>query len=308
VALYFISHPDCMQHLTPAHHPERPERLSAIDDQLLTSGMGALLHHREAPQATREQLLRIHSARYLDELARASPSAGRMSCLDGGDTYISEHSLEAASRAAGAVVLGVDLAMSQTGSAAFCSVRPPGHHATRDQAMGFCLYNNVAVGTAHALAAHGLERVAIADFDVHHGNGTDDIFLHEPRVLFCSTFQHPYYPHEGAEPRAGAPRVNVPLPAGTGGKAFRQAVRERWLPALEDFRPQLVLISAGFDGHLEDEMAGFGLVEADYAWVTTELRAIAERHAGGRIVSTLEGGYALSALGRSVVAHLKALL
>jgi acetoin utilization deacetylase AcuC-like enzyme len=308
MALYFISHPDCLQHLTPAHHPERPKRLSAINDQLITSGVDSWVHHREAPRVTREQLLRVHSAAYLDELSREVPAGGGAVCVDGGDTFMSEHSLEAASRAAGAVVMGVDLVMSEPGSAAFCSVRPPGHHATRDRAMGFCLYNNIAVGAAHGLHAHGLKRVAIVDFDVHHGNGTDDIFLHEPRVLFCSTFQHPFYPHEGAEARDGAPRVNVPLPAGTRGEAFRAAVRERWLPALDAFRPQLLLISAGFDGHLEDDMAGLGLFEADYEWVTRELRALAERHAEGRIVSTLEGGYALSALGRSVVAHLKALL
>lgn len=307
MSVYFISHPDCLRHLVPPHHPECPERLSAIDDQLLSSGVGSLLHHRDAPHVTREQLLRVHSAEYLDELAGERPGPGSVVCLDGGDTFISEGSLDAASRAAGAVVLGVDLVMERSGDAAFCSVRPPGHHAGRDRAMGFCVYNNVAVGAAHAIEAHGLERVAIADFDVHHGNGTDDIFLEEPRVLLCSTFQHPYYPHEGAE-RKGPLRVNVPLPAGTRGAAFRAAVRERWLPALELFRPQLLLVSAGFDGHLEDDMAGFGLVEADYEWVTRELKGIAERHARGRIVSTLEGGYALSALGRSVVAHLKALL
>ena len=308
MTVYFISHPVCMEHLTPAYHPERPERLSAIDDQLLTSGVGSLLHYREAPQATREQLLRVHSASYVDALSRAAPSAGKPVCLDGGDTYMSEHSLEAALRAAGAVVSAVDLVMDGEDNAAFCSVRPPGHHATRDQAMGFCLYNNIAVGAAHALDAHGLERVAIADFDVHHGDGTDDMFLHEPRVLFCSTFQHPFYPYQGAERRSGVRRVNVPLRAGTGGEAFRAAVREHWLPALDAFRPQLVMISAGFDAHLEDDMAGFGLVEDDYAWVTRKLKGIAERHARGRIVSALEGGYALSALGRSVVAHLKALL
>ncbi len=308
MSLYFISHPACLEHHTPAHHPERPERLSAIDDQLITSGLGMWLDHREAPRVTREQLLRVHDGAYLDELAGLRPGPDETLCIDGGDTYVSAGSLEAASRAAGAVVHGVDLVMGDARNVAFCSVRPPGHHAGRDQAMGFCLYNNIAVGAAHALEAHGLERVAIADFDVHHGNGTDDIFLHEPRVLLCSTFQHPYYPHAGAEDRHGAPRVNVPLPAGTRGAAYRAAVSDRWLPALDAFRPQLLLISAGFDGHLEDDMAGFALVEADYEWVTRELRGIAERHAGGRIVSVLEGGYALSALGRSVVAHLKALL
>jgi len=307
MSVYFISHPDCQEHQVPSHHPECPERLSAIGDQLIASGVDPWLVHRDAPLASREQLLRVHSAEYLDELQAQQPGPGDMACVDGGDTFIGEHSLRAATRAAGAVVLGVDLVMEGRGDAAFCSVRPPGHHATRDRAMGFCLYNNIAVGAAHALQAHGLERVAIVDFDVHHGNGTDDIFLQEPRVLFCSSFQHPFYPHEGTEDRGGR-RVNVPLPAGTRGEAFREAVRGQWLPALEGFSPQLILISAGFDGHLEDDMAGFGLVEADYEWVSAELRAVAQRHCEGRIVSSLEGGYALSALGRSVVAHLKALL
>jgi len=217
------------------------------------------------------------------------------------------HSLTAARHAAGAVVLATDLVATGECRTAFCAVRPPGHHAERNRAMGFCLFNNVAVGAAHALATHGVERVAIVDFDVHHGNGTEDIFSADPRVLMVSTFQHPLYPYSGLDHPA-ANMVNVPLAAGTGGAEFRDAVRDRWLPALERHRPEIVYVSAGFDAHREDPLAGLKLVEADYAWVTRELVALAAKHAKGRIVSTLEGGYGLSALGRSVAEHIRELI
>jgi acetoin utilization deacetylase AcuC-like enzyme len=223
------------------------------------------------------------------------------------DTALNPHTLTAARHAAGAVVLGVDLVLKKECATAFCAVRPPGHHAERRRAMGFCLFNNVAVGAAHALEAHGLERVAIVDFDVHHGNGTEDIFQGDPRVLMVSTFQHPLYPYCGVDNPA-ANMVNVPLAAGEGSDAFRAAVVERWLPALDAHRPQLVLISAGFDAHREDPLAGLKLTEADYTWVTHELMGVAARHAQGRIVSSLEGGYALSALGRSVTEHVRVLV
>jgi acetoin utilization deacetylase AcuC-like enzyme len=285
-------------------HPESPSRLSAIQDRLIADGLIDLLQRHEAPRAERAQLARVHSAEYIDRLFALAPQRGLVQ-LDP-DTAMNPFSLEAALRAAGAAVLGVDLVMRGAAANAFCSVRPPGHHATRNQAMGFCLFNNVAVGAAHALDAHGLERVAIADFDVHHGNGTEDIFAAEPRVMLCSTFQHPFYPHSGAH-STGDHVVNVPLAAGTGGGGFRAEVAERWLPALESFRPQLLLVSAGFDAHRDDEMAGLTLVEADYAWVTEQLKALAQRHCGGRIVSLLEGGYELDALGRSVAAHVAVL-
>ena len=215
------------------------------------------------------------------------------------------YTLEAALHAAGAVVLAVDLVMAGHAKQAFCAVRPPGHHAERARAMGFCFFNNVAVGAAHALAAHGLERVLIADFDVHHGNGTEDIFGGDERVLFCSTFQHPFYPHTGYDTRT--PNVvNVPLPSRADGAAFREAVSQCWLPAIDAFEPQLVMISAGFDAHIEDDMADLKLHELDYAWITSRLCEVAHHHAEGRIVSTLEGGYALSALGRSVAVHIGA--
>ena len=300
----FISHPACAKHDMGGYHPESPARLAAIDDQLTASGLYNLLQHHEAPRASREQLARVHSLHYIHKIEAAAPRQGIVH-LDP-DTAMNPFSLEAALRAAGAAVLGTDLVLKGAAENAFCSIRPPGHHATRDQAMGFCLFNNVAVGVAHALEAHGLQRVAIADFDVHHGNGTEDIFADEPRVLLCSTFQHPFYPHSGAN--SGKEHIiNVPLPAGTNGVGFRAAVWEHWLPALESFRPQMLFISAGFDAHVDDDMSGLALVEADYAWVTQKLKALAQKWAQGRIVSVLEGGYDLNALGRSVVAHIKAL-
>ena len=286
-------------------HPECPQRLAAIDDQMLASRMDLAVQHHEAPLASREDLCRVHDPDYVEFIFRSAPREGYVR-LDP-DTLMNPHSLAAARRAAGAVIRGVDLVIEGKVRQAFCSVRPPGHHAERRRAMGFCIFNNVAVGAAHALQRHGLERLAIVDFDVHHGNGTEDIFAAEPRVLFCSSFQHPYYPYSGAD-SGGAHMTPLPLPAGSGGAAFRAAVEAQWLPRLEAFAPELILISAGFDAHLEDEMAGLALTEADYHWITRELLALAQRHGEGRIVSTLEGGYALSALGRSVVAHLDALL
>ncbi len=304
MTLAFITHPDCLLHDMGPHHPESPARLHAINDQLIASGIDVLLKHYDAPFVTREQLLRVHDADYIDRVVASVPEQG-MVYLDP-DTAMNPHSLRAAQRAAGAVVKAVDLVLSGEVQDAFCSVRPPGHHAEHDRAMGFCIFNNVAVGAAHAMAVYGLERVAIVDFDVHHGNGTEDIFRNEPRVLLCSSFQHPYYPHSGNEPRESY--EPVPLAAGAGGEAFRQAIQERWLPALHAFKPQLVICSAGFDAHLEDDLASLNLVEDDYAWVTREIKRIAEEYADSRLVSVLEGGYALSALGRSVVAHLQALI
>jgi acetoin utilization deacetylase AcuC-like enzyme len=286
-------------------HPERPERLSAIEDKLIASRLDHLVVRAEAPAATREQLLRVHDASYLEAIEHASPRSGLVQ-IDP-DTAMNPHTLEAAFRAAGAAVLGTDLVMGGKAEAAFCAVRPPGHHAERARAMGFCFFNNVAVGAAHALEQHGLARVAIADFDVHHGNGTEDIFRSDARVLMVSTFQHPFYPGGGIEGRSER-MVNIPLAAGSSGKEFRAAVTEEWLPALERFAPQMLFVSAGFDAHRDDEMAMLRLVEADYAWVTQQLRSVAARHAQGRIVSLLEGGYELGALSRSVAAHLENLI
>jgi acetoin utilization deacetylase AcuC-like enzyme len=219
---------------------------------------------------------------------------------------MSPHSYPAALRAAGAVVLATNLVLEGKAANAFCCVRPPGHHAEHHRAMGFCFFNNVAVGAAHAMSQYGLDRVAVVDFDVHHGNGTEDIFRHDQRVLMVSTFQHPFYPYSGIDGRSER-MVNIPVPAYTDGTGFRRAVESHWLPALHRFQPQAIYISAGFDAHREDDMASLGLVETDYVWVTQQIRDVAEQHASGRIISVLEGGYNLDALGRSVAAHLKVL-
>ena len=286
------------------HHPESPARLTAIDDQLIASRLMPHLLHHEAPRATKEQLARVHARAYIERIEALSPKTG-LAHLDP-DTAMNPHTLEAALRAAGAAVLGTELVIDGQASTAFCSVRPPGHHAESARAMGFCIFNNVAVGVAHALERYGLERVAIADFDVHHGNGTEEIFRNDPRVMLCSTFQHPFYPFKGAD--SGSERmINVPLPAGTAGEEYRAAVTAHWLPALARFRPEMVFVSAGFDGHRDDDMAMLRLTEADYAWVTEQIKAVADEHAQGRVVSLLEGGYELHALGRSVAAHVKVL-
>jgi acetoin utilization deacetylase AcuC-like enzyme len=287
-----------------AHHPEQPARLSAIQDQLIASGLDSLLTKFEAPLATEEQLARVHPADYVRAIRDIAPSAGTVH-LDP-DTAMNPHSLQAALRAAGAAVLAVDLVMENKVKTAFCAVRPPGHHACRARPMGFCIFNNVAVAARHALHAHGLERVAIVDFDVHHGNGTEDIFEGDDHVLMASIFQHPFYPYSGTDNPAPN-MVNVPLAAGAGGKELRSAVTSTWLPALDEFRPELVVFSAGFDAHTEDDMAMLRFTDADYAWVTEPVKAVADRYAEGRMVSMLEGGYALPALGRSAVQHIKVL-
>jgi len=299
-----ITHPDCLKHEMGAHHPERPARLTAIEDQLIASGVGPHLERHDAPLASDEQLARVHPVEYVRAIRDAAPQSGTVH-LDP-DTAMNRWSLHAALRAAGAAVLATDLVLSGKTLTAFCSVRPPGHHACRARSMGFCIFNNVAVAARHAVHAHGLELVAIIDFDVHHGNGTEDIFENDPHVLMASTFQHPFYPYSGTED-PGRNMVNVPLAAGAGSKEFREAVRAHWLPALERFRPELVVFSAGFDAHVEDDMAMMRLGDADYAWVTEQVKAVAERHAKGRMVSMLEGGYALSALARSVVQHVRVL-
>jgi acetoin utilization deacetylase AcuC-like enzyme len=304
MAAAFITHPDCLRHDMGAYHPERPARLTAIEDQLIASGIGQHLTRYEAPLATDEQLARVHPADYVRAIRDAAPQSGTVH-LDP-DTAMNPWTLQAALRAAGAAVLATDLVLKNDVKTAFCSVRPPGHHACRARPMGFCIFNNVAVAARHAVHAHGVERVAIVDFDVHHGNGTEDVFEGDPNVLMVSTFQHPFYPYSGTEDPA-ANMVNIPLAAGTGSNGLREAVSRAWIPALEDYRPELILFSAGFDAHAEDDMAMLRFSDADYAWVTEQVKQVAERHAQGRIVSMLEGGYSLSALGRSVVQHLRVL-
>ena len=303
--LAYITHPDCMEHDTGRLHPDQPERLSAIDNQLIMSGLDFVVRTHDAPLVTRAELERVHDAGYLDRVYAMAPVSEPVE-IDG-DTVMSPGTLRAAERAAGAGVLGVDLIMSGEAHAGFCAIRPPGHHAEHDKAMGFCLFDNIAVAAAHALEAHGLKRVAIVDFDVHHGNGTEDIFKNEPRVLFCSSFEHPFYPFTGHE-KETANLVDVPLAAGAGGAEFRAAVSEHWLPALEAFRPEFVFISAGFDGHVADDMSHLALTDNDYRWVTERLLEVARHHADGRILSMLEGGYEPAALARSVVAHMNVLI
>jgi acetoin utilization deacetylase AcuC-like enzyme len=300
----YITHPECLKHNMGDWHPESPLRLRAIDDRLHAAHLYDYLLHHEAPLVHRSQLLRVHDAAFIDFVEASSPYEGTRA-LDP-DTSMNPHTLDAAYHAAGGAVMAVDLVMRGEAKNAFVACRPPGHHATRNQAMGFCFFNNVAVAAAHALEAHGLERVAIVDFDVHHGNGTEDIFRNEPRVMLCSTFQHPFYPYCGAD-TANGHIVNVPLPAGTTGNAYREAFSARILPRLEAFRPQMLFFSAGFDGHREDDMAQFGLLESDYVWITEQVMDVAARLAADRIVSVLEGGYDLSSLGRSVAAHIKTL-
>jgi len=300
----YITHPSYLRHDMGAWHPESPARLRAIDDRLHAAHLFDFLAHHEAQGVQRDQLLRVHDGAYIDSVEAAAPSEG-LHMLDP-DTSMNPHTLEAARHAAGGAVMAVDLVMGGEAAKAFVACRPPGHHATRNRAMGFCIFNNVAVAAAHALEQHGLERVAIVDFDVHHGNGTEDIFRDDPRLMLCSTFQHPFYPFCGAD-TASAHIVNVPLPAGTTGTAYREAFTARIMPRLEAFRPQMLFFSAGFDGHREDDMAQFGLVEADYVWITEQVMSVAARHAERRIVSVLEGGYDLSSLGRSVAAHIKTL-
>ncbi len=300
----FITHRDCWQHDMGAHHPECPERLGAIQDRLIAAGLDLYLSFHDAPLATDEQLLRVHPQSYLDHLAASSPQQGIFH-LDP-DTAMSPGTLQAAYRAAGAGVLATDLVMNKQAPTAFCAVRPPGHHAERAKAMGFCFFNNIAVAARHALEAWGLERVAIVDFDVHHGNGTEEILSGDERVLMVGSFQHPFYPYCGTENPA-ANMCNVPLKAGTRGDAFREMVEQIWLPRLREFAPQMIFVSAGFDAHYEDDMGSLGLLESDYAWVTERLKEVAADSADGRIVSILEGGYALSALARSVAAHIKVL-
>ncbi len=301
----YITHPECLKHQMTIEHPECPERLTAIEDQLQAAGLFDFLMYSEAPKVAIEQLVRAHDIIYINGLLAFSPSTG-LYHIDG-DTAMNPHTLNAALRAAGAAVFATDSVINSKVDNAFCSVRPPGHHAESRQAMGFCFFNNAAVAAAHALAEHGLERVAIVDFDVHHGNGTEEIFMDDPRVMVCSSFQHPFYPYTGAQSIDGH-LINVPLKAGSIGGDFRQAIDNEWLPQLERFQPQMIFVSAGFDAHYEDDMGDLNLGESDYAWVTQRIMEIANRYADGRVVSVLEGGYALHALGRSVSAHIRVLM
>lgn len=303
----FYSHPECRGHDMGRGHPECPQRLDAIDDFLLATGLDVALERREAPLVDLTDAAHAHSSGYVDELrdALAQIEPGTLRALDP-DTAACAGTWAAVRRAAGAAVAATDAVLDGDAANAFCSVRPPGHHATRSEAMGFCFLNNVAIAARHALDVRGLARVAIVDFDVHHGNGTEDIIAGDERVLMVSIFQDRLYPFSGGVPK-GENMVNVPVPAYTRGAEVREMIEANWMPRLEAFAPQMIFISAGFDAHRDDDLGQLGLVEADYEWITRRIKGVADRHAHGRIVSCLEGGYNLGALARSVAAHLRVL-
>lgn len=299
----YISHPDFMKHEMGRHHPECPERIAAIEDQLIQSRLDAHLKRIDPPLASEADITRVHSEDHLAFVKSKAPSSG-YSMIDG-DTIMNPATWTVSLRAAGAAMAAVDAVMQGEVNNAFCAIRPPGHHAEPHRSMGFCVFNNVAIATRYAIEKYDLDRVAVIDFDVHHGNGTEAAFINDPHVLMCSFFQHPFYPYSGLE--GGNNMVNVPLPANTNGKIVRDMISKTWIPRLDEFKPQLIIISAGFDAHREDDLGQMGLVEDDYVWMTKQLMEVANRYCDGKIVSCLEGGYNLSALGRSVAAHLKTL-
>ncbi len=300
------SHDACLEHDPGRHHPESPARLRAVLEAISGPDF-ARLQRREAPEAPLDDLLRVHSRHHVERVLAAVPKSGHVA-IDA-DTVLSPASGRAALRAAGAVAAAVDAVVAGEADNAFCAVRPPGHHAEPERAMGFCLFNNAAIGALRAREAHGLERVAVVDFDVHHGNGTQARFEEDETLFYASTHQYPLYPGTGAASDTGVGNiVNVPLRPMSGSAPFRLAMTGHILPALDAFRPELVLISAGFDAHRSDPLAQLMLEESDYIWVTGQLVEIAIRHAQGRVVSTLEGGYDLAALGASTAAHLRILM
>ncbi|ROO24941.1 deacetylase [Salinisphaera orenii MK-B5] len=300
----YFSHEDCARHDMGGGHPESPGRLEAVEKGLGVVGVDQRVQRRVPEPAPFEAIRRVHTDAYVDGIVAAAPDSG-MRRLDG-DTAMNAYSLSAARHAAGAVIDAADAVMAGEVANAFCAVRPPGHHAERDRAMGFCLFDSIAVGAAHALAVHGLSRVAILDFDVHHGNGTEDVFTDEPRVLFCSSYQNPLFPFTSDTSIPGR-LIKTPLRPGTGGQVFRRAIERDWLPALDAFRPEMIFVSAGFDAHRSDPLADLQLEAEDFAWVTERICEAADRHCDGRVVSTLEGGYALDALAASAAVHVEGL-
>lgn len=299
-----FSHPLCLKHDMGEFHPECPARLTAIQNSITESDLAPLVQHFEATLIKEEWLGLAHCPDYIQYLTQNAPQSGHL-ILDA-DTSMMPDTLTAAKLSAGAVVNAVDKVMDGTITTAFCATRPPGHHAEYDKAMGFCFFNNVAIAARYAQEIHNVNRIAILDFDVHHGNGTENIIKRFDDILFCSTYQYPFYPFN-VKASAKPPIINTPLDANATGAEFKAAVTNHWLPAVEHFKPELILVSAGFDAHTEDNISQVGLTDEDYAWVGTQIKSLASNHTQGRIVSVLEGGYALSALGRSVVAYLKSM-
>lgn len=297
-----ISHPDCRKHKMIPDHPECPSRLDAINDRLLAAGLDIAVTPMDAPLAQEEHLALVHSEQLIQNVINKTPNEGL--CDLDGDTWLCPDSLIAAKRAAGSGLLAVDKVLAGDIDAAFCAVRPPGHHASRDESSGFCIFNNVAIAAKYAQSL-GIERIAILDIDVHHGNGTQDIFIEDKNVLFCSLFQHPFYPNTAIESNEHI--INTPMSAGMAGDDFERAILDTWFPKLKQFKPELIFISAGFDAHYEDDMGGLQLVESDYLWFTEHLVALSKKLNCRGIISMLEGGYNNSALGRSVATHIKAL-
>ncbi|MGO3300563.1 MAG: histone deacetylase family protein [Pseudoalteromonas sp.] len=298
-----ISHPFCRKHKMIDDHPECPERLDAINDRLLASGLDIAIQQLQAPKAEREHYLLAHDEALVKKVETTIPCEG-LASLDG-DTWLGIESLMAIERAVGSGILAVDEILADKLDAAFCAVRPPGHHANKSSSAGFCVFNNLAIGVKYA-QSKGIKRIAIVDIDVHHGNGTQDIFMDDENVLFCSLFQHPFYPNTAVENNATL--VNSPLPIASDGNDLKAVYNDQWLPKLTAFQPELLFISAGFDAHLEDDMASLKFVEDDYSWITEQLALFVTQYNCKGIISYLEGGYALSALGRSVAVHLKALV
>ena len=300
----FISHPDTLLHVMDGNHPESPARITVIKNAILKSPLKQNLSFYDAPEATRQQLLQVHNAAYVDHIFNIAPLAGLVR-LDA-DTLMGPMSLSAALHASGAVVLATDLVLQGIVNNAFCCVRPPGHHAGKAHSAGFCIFNHVAIGVAHALSYKHIKRVAIIDIDVHHGDGTEDIFKEKPNVMLCSTFQHPFYPYRGAN-SGSEHMINVPMPAGSNGRDFKKAFEMHFRPALDTFKPDIIFISAGFDAHINDPLADCALTTQNYSWITDFIKQIAHKHCEGRIVSSLEGGYHLPSLSESAMAHIASL-
>lgn len=302
----FITHPTCRLHMMHSWHPESPQRLDAINDRMLASGVAYYVREAEAPKASVADLERVHKPDYVTYIRDNIPESGYFN-VDTEETCLNPHTYNAALHAAGSGIFAVDEIMAKKAKNAFCCVRPPGHHAEPDRSTGFCFFNNMCVAASYAIEKYGLERIALIDFDVHHGNGTEKIFENHPNIMMFSFFQHPLFPYSGTT-EVAQNMVNIPVPAYTRMKVIEELVEAEWLPKMREYKPQMIMISAGFDAHREDDMGQLDLVESDFAWMTKKLLEVADECCEGRVVSFLEGGYELSSLGRSAVEHVKTLV